>query len=1223
MAKLRREELGPNTWLVDEMYRQYRDDPSSVSDAWQEFFEDYRPSGDGGAPAEPDAETVTRLGEAADEAVAEAPAPPRPEEAPEAPEEPAEEPAKEPAEEPREKPAEEPAEARKPATEPSAEPLKGIAATIARNMETSLGVPTATSFRTVPAKLLEVNREILNRHLQRQQGGKVSFTHIIGFAVARVLAEMPEMNVTYTVVDGKPHVTRNDHVNLGLAVDTTTKDGQRVLLVPNIKDAQDMDFAAFHRAYEEMINRVRQNKLSPDDFAGTTVTLTNPGTVGTVQSVPRLMAGQAAIIGVGAIGYPAEYKGADPDTLAELGVGKVLTLTSTYDHRVIQGALSGEFLARVEELLTGEGLFYERVFKSMHVPYVAVRWRQDHRPAEGSLDKAEQHMKLRQLINIYRVRGHLIANLDPLEQKPPSMHPELDPADLGFTLWDLDRTFPTGGFGGKREMKLREILRILRDAYCRTLAIEYMHIQEPDQKEWIQQHVEGVSTECTLEDKVRILEKLGEAEALEQFLHTKYLGHKRFSLEGSESLVPMLDAILAGAADEGLPEAVIGMPHRGRLDVLTSIVGKSYADIFRHFEGTIDPEQAQGSGDVKYHIGAEGKFSSSAGNDIKVSVASNPSHLEAVNPVVEGMARARQDLLDRPGDVLPLLMHGDAAFAGQGVVAETLAMSALHGYGNGGTIHIIVNNQLGFTTGSDYGRSSTYSSDVAKMVQAPILHVNGDDPEACVRAARLAFAFRQRFQKDVVIDMWCYRRWGHNEGDDPSFTQPLMYRKIKDLRTIRKRYVEHLVNRGDLSVEEAEEALARFKERLDAAFDQVPRDQEKTAPVEQRPPERIKPAKVETAVYRERLEAILRGITEVPSDFNLHPKMRKGLDQRRESLEKDAVDWSTAEALAWGTLLHDGRTVRLSGQDSRRGTFNQRHSVWVDHETGREHSPFVAYAERTGGRFFAYDSLLSEFAVLGFEYGYSVAHPDALVMWEAQFGDFINEAQVIVDQFIAAAEDKWGQTSGLVLLLPHGYEGQGPEHSSARLERFLELAAEDNMQVAVPSTPAQYFHLLRRQTLREQKKPLIVMTPKSLLRLPAARSAASEFTDGEFRAVLPDPSPPSNVKRVVLCSGKVYYDLAKGREDKPVALVRVEELYPFPEEGIRAELDRHKGADVAWVQDEPENMGAWHFMERNLRRRLGIEPKVVAREESASPATGSLTIHQQEQQKLLRRALSI
>ena len=1167
-----RTDFGPNTWLVEEMYRKYQEDPSSVSDSWQEFFADYRPKG------------------SATEAKPETPA----------------------------------ASAAKPkATEsvPGAEPLKGPGKVIAERMGESLTVPTATSFRTVPAKLLEVNREILNRHLLRNQWGKVSFTHLIGFAVARALAEMPGMNVTYAEVDGKPHVVRHEHVVLGLAVDVKRDDGTRTLLVPNIKDADTLDFAAFHRAYEALIRKVTENALSPDDFAGTTVTITNPGMIGTVQSVPRLMAGQAAIIGVGAIDHSAEYRGSDPETLAELGIGKVLNLTSTYDHRVIQGAESGEFLRRVEHLLLGEEEFYENVFRAMHVPYVPVRWHADDKPTADSIEGLEKQARVFQLINMYRVRGHLIANLDPLEAEPPTMHPELDPASYGFTIWDLDRRFATGGLGDEPVLELRHILGILRDAYCRTATVEYMHIEDPIQKRWVQERVEGVSTHLAPEEQRHILSKLNEAEVFEHFLQTRFVGHKRFSLEGAESLIPMLDTMLDLAADEGLAEAVVGMSHRGRLDVLTSTVGKSYGQVFRQFEGDLDPDLAYGSGDVKYHIGAAGKHTSRAGNQVVVSVTSNPSHLEAVDPVVEGIVRAKQDRLGRDDySVLPLLLHGDAAFAGQGVVAETLNLSQLEGYRTGGTVHVIVNNQLGFTTGSDYARSTTYASDVAKMVQAPIFHVNGDNPEAVVHVAKIATEFRQKFQKPVVIDMFCYRRYGHNEADDPSFTQPLMYDRINELRTVRKRYMEVLVNRGDLSVEEAEEAMKEFRRKLDEAFDDTAQTQKPKREVTLEPREPGRPAPpVATGVPQHALDEVLEVITSVPDGFQVHEKLGKWLEERKKSLVEDRIDWPLAEQLAWGTLLREGVTVRLSGQDSRRGTFSQRHSVLVDQQTGEEYTPL---AQVGSGRFITLDSLLSEFAAVGFEYGYSVGDPEALVMWEAQFGDFVNGAQVVIDQFVSAGEDKWGQTSGLVLLLPHGFEGQGPEHSSARLERFLQLAAQDNIEVVVPSTPAQCFHLLRRQVIRDRRKPLIAFTPKSLLRLPAARSSTEELTEGAFREVLPDPSPPSDVRRVILCQGKLYYELARHREKEATggaALVRVEGCYPFPGDAIREQLDRFPGAEVVWAQEEPENQGAWRFMDSHLRG-MGVEARRVSRPESAAPATGSLTIHRREQGALITRA---
>jgi multifunctional 2-oxoglutarate metabolism enzyme len=1238
MGWFERPEFGANVGLIDEIYRQYLDNPESVSPAWRDFFAENEPEDDGTQAPEDTAEGRVEAegGQAPQE---QAPAPPARPEAPKAEAEPEAEapkarspaPAKAEAKpEPQEKGTSAP-EGDGKAAAAELVPLRGAAARIVQAMEASREVPTATSVRTVPARLLEVNRSVLNGHLRRRQGGKVSFTHIIAYAVVKALEAVPVMTTMYREVDGRPNAARPAHVNLGLAVDTRRPDGSRTLLVPNIKQADTLDFAAFVRAYEEIIAKGKANRLTVQDFADTTLTITNPGTIGTVLSVPRLLAGQSAIIGVGAIDYPAEYQGADPDTLADAGIGKVVTLTSTYDHRVIQGAESGEFLARMHRLLLGEDDFYADLFRSMTVPYVPVQWRKDEKPPEDTLEAIEKQARVLQLINMYRVRGHLIANLDPLKAKAPKMHPELDPATYGFTIWDLERRFVTGGLAGQRELPLGEILHILRDAYCRTGTVEYMHNAQTDEKQWIQEHVEGVPQELSKEDQLQILHKLSEADAFERFLHNKYTGHKRFSLEGGESLIPMLDAVLDQAADDDMEGTVIGMSHRGRLNVLANTVGKSYGEIFGEFEGNLDPTLTQGSGDVKYHLGAVGKHVARSGKEIRVEVASNPSHLEAVNPVVEGIARARQDLLDRGEEapVLPILIHGDAAFAGQGVVAETLNLSQLRGYRTGGTVHIVVNNQVGFTTSPDYGRSSTYATDVAKMIQAPIFHVNGDDPEACVRVARLAFEFRQAFKKDVVIDMWCYRRYGHNEADEPSFTQPLMYERIKNRRPVRKLYTEALVNRGDLSIEEAEQFLEAFRRRLQQAFDDTHDEGGgQVAKVElERPAPMASDPAVDTAVDRRTLDQLLVKLTTVPEGFNVHPKLTRWLEQRAGALERNAVDWALGEALAFGSLLTEGRTVRLSGQDTRRGTFSQRHSVLVDQQTGDQYTPLANLGEGQG-KFFVYDSLLSEFAAVGFEYGYSVANPEALVLWEAQFGDFVNGAQVIVDQFISAAEDKWGQRSGLVLLLPHGFEGQGPEHSSARLERFLDLAAEDNMQVTYPSTPAQYFHLLRRQALRANRKPLVVMTPKSLLRLPAARSTAEQLTAGQFSEVLPDPAQPSpdQVRRVLLCSGKVYYELAKRRADgdlDQVALIRVEQLYPFPAAALRAQLDAYPEAErVLWVQEEPENMGAWRYVRLKADEELGVRLEPVTRDEGAAPAAGSPTLHAQEQQELLDRAFA-
>ncbi len=1202
-----RQQFGANLWLVDEMYQRFLSEPESVSETWRDFFSDYRPAWE---PTE-----------ARDSRPDDADAPPRPTAA-----------AGTATAAPGATATETGPDGDGTAQVPDdATPLRGVAATLAENMDDSLGVPTATSIRVVPAKLLEVNRKIINNQLRRTRGGKVSFTHLIGWAMVQAMRQMPAMTSSFHAdTSGKGYVRRPDAINLGLAMDLERRDGSRTLLVPNIKDVGTLDFGGFFRAYEEVVRKVRRNELSMDLFADTTATLTNPGTVGTVGSVPRLMPGQSMIMGVGAIGYPSEYKAADPRTLAELGVGKVITLTSTYDHRVIQGAESGLFLSYVEELLLGEHKFFDDIFTSLKIPYEPARWRTDDNPrvADRGYDNlGAKQIAVQGLINMYRVRGHLIANLNPLMHDFQRLHPELDPLTYGLTIWDLDREFLTGGLTADPLLRLGDLLGVLRDAYCRTIGIEYMHIQEPEQKTWIQERVEGVATELDVDQQRHILGRLNGAEAFEKFLHTKFLGQKRFSLEGAESVIAMLDALLSEAADAGMGNAIMGMAHRGRLNVLANILGKSYEKIFTEFEGYIDPDTVQGSGDVKYHMGTSGRHTSPEGSVIDVFLSGNPSHLEAVDPVVVGMTRARLDQLDRRDDeypVLPILVHGDAAFAGQGVVFETMSMSQLRGYRVGGTVHIIVNNQLGFTTAPHQSRSSEYATDVAKTVQAPIFHVNGDDPEACVRVIRLAFAFRQAFGKDVVVDMVCYRRHGHNEGDEPSYTQPIMYAAIEKRRSVRKLYTEELVTRGDLTLEEAEEALEDFRAQLDTALDET----RESAPAE---PHASLDADVdgvlpqlETGVDRDRLDVIASTITAWPDDFTVHPKLGRQLEKRRDSLDRDAVDWAMAEALAFGSLLLEGTPIRMAGQDSRRGTFSQRHAVLIDYETGAEHVP-LAHLSTDQASFKIYDSPLNEFAVLGFEYGYSVARKDALVVWEAQFGDFVNGAQVVIDQFVTSAQDKWSQTSGLVMLLPHGYEGQGPEHSSARIERFLQAAADDNIQVAQPSTAAQYFHLLRRQMRRDVRRPLIVFTPKGMLRAAPAASPAKDFIDGWFHEVLDDADAPEDVTRVVLCSGKLAHQLRAQRTARgvPAAIVRVEQLYPWPAEQINGILDRYDNArEVYWVQDEPANMGPWPFIHSRLHRLIGADRTLRhhSRAESASPAAGSSQVHKQEESLLIDAA---
>jgi 2-oxoglutarate dehydrogenase E1 component len=1258
--------FGPNEWLVDELYQQYLQDKNSVDKAWWDFFEDYRPADQSTLQAnggDPGRATDEESG-AGDPAPSPAPtpattspggdgqAPPltpspvadgperradgqQPTEAKAAPAQQAS-PAPKPAEAPAAEPAKEPA---KPA-ETTAVRLKGPAARVVANMQTSLTVPTATSVRAVPAKLLIDNRTVINNALQRGRGGKVSFTHLIGYAVVKALAAMPEMNQGFTEVDGKPAVTQPEHVNFGLAIDVQKSDGSRTLLVPSIKAADEMDFAGFWAAYEDIVRRARNNKLTADDFVGTTISLTNPGTIGTVHSVPRLMVGQGTIIGVGAMEYPAEYQGAAPETLARLAVSKTMTLTSTYDHRIIQGAQSGDFLRRIHGLLLGEDGFFDEVFRALRIPYEPIRWVRDI-PASHEEDVAKQ-ARVQELIHAYRVRGHLMADTDPLEFRQRS-HPDLDVITHGLTLWDLDREFATGGFGGRAMATLRQILGVLRESYCRRIGIEYMHIQDPEERRWIQERVEVPFEKPSREEQLTILRRLNAAEAFETFLQTKYVGQKRFSLEGGEAVIPLLDEVMTSAAEAGLDEVTIGMPHRGRLNVLANLAGKSYGQIFREFEGNQDPRSVQGSGDVKYHLGTEGEFTAPDGSTTKVYLAANPSHLEAVNPVLEGITRAKQDRIDKGESgftVLPVLLHGDAAFAGQGVVAETLNLSQLRGYRTGGTVHVIVNNQVGFTTSPAASRSSFYCTDVARMIQAPIFHVNGDDPEACVRVAKLAFEYRQEFKKDVVVDLVCYRRRGHNEGDDPSMTQPLMYRLIEGKRSVRKIYTESLIGRGDISVEEAEQALRDYQGQLERVFTETREAAAESA--DEGTGEGIEPPSEQkasvgsaraTAVDLEVIKRIADAHVAMPDGFTVHPKLMPLLQKRAGMASEGGIDWAMGELFAFGSLLLEGKPIRMAGQDSRRGTFVQRHAVLTDKATGTEWMP-LAHLDEGQARFWIYDSLLSEFAAMGFEYGYSVARPDALVLWEAQFGDFFNGAQTIIDEFISSSEQKWGQRSSVVLLLPHGFEGQGPDHSSGRIERFLQMCAEDNMTVAHPSTPASYFHLLREHAYREPRRPLVVFTPKSMLRLKAAASAVEEFTGGQFRPVIPETVEgidPSAVRRVLLCSGKVYYDLLAERAKRAgdpqagqVAILRVEQLAPIPGREIADAVQAYPQAELVWVQEEPANQGPWPFMALNLPAHLGGRPLVcVSRTASASPAAGSHKKHDAEQRALVEHALTV
>ena len=1237
--------LGFNTGYIEDLYQQYLEDSGSVSESWQDFFADYRPDRSFIAARE----------------VRRAKAPPG-----------------------RAIPVEvssdrgdgalvEPvASARTPGgvPEPDVEKIRGAQARIVENMEASLGIPTATSARIVPVKLMSENRTLVNAFQRNRGSVKVSFTHLITWAVAKALSRFPNMNTTFRQERGGPRHVIPKQVNLGLAIDVERR-GKRILLVPNIKAIDRMNFARFLGVYNDLVRRVRDGKLDPADFEGTTATLTNPGMIGTTMSVARLMPGQGVIIGAGAIGYPAEYYSYPPDVVGEVGISQVMTITSTYDHRVIQGAESGAFLSYLANLLLGEDSFYRDLFQHLDIPYQPYAHSTDTTPQlggerrQGGMDVVRKQASVLQFIRSYRVRGHLQADINPLGLEWRH-HPELDPSRYGLTIWDLDRKFVTGGIGGKDVSTLREITEILRETYSRKVGIEYMHISSPMEKRWLQDRLEPTRCEepIPIESKRRILQKLNAAEAFERFIHTKYVGHKRFSLEGAESVIPMIDSILSDAAEQETVEVVIGMAHRGRLNVLANILEKPYEAIFSEFEGELDPAMAQGSGDVKYHLGAVSQHTSPGGAKVTLTLASNPSHLESVNPIVQGMVRARQDLLRYhesslyPGGaldaVIPLLIHGDAAFSGQGVVYETLHLSQLRAYKTGGTIHIIINNQIGFTTQPSDARSSTYATDVARTIQAPIFHVNGDDPEACMRVARLALDYRNVFNKDVVIDMLCYRTHGHNEGDEPTYTQPLLYRKIEAKRSPRKLYTETLLRRGDLDPDEAERMLDDYRDRLQEAFDRTrelnggeaagaasssPSDVPGAEAEAGAPPEPARDPEPssgsdstpDTSVSEACMEEIAHTLFNLPDDFNVHRKLIRHIERQRDRyLEDRGIDWALAEALAFGSLLIENTTVRMSGQDTRRGTFSHRHAVLYDQETGVEYIP-LNNMRRGQSELLIFDSPLSEFAVCGFEYGYSLGDTSALVIWEAQFGDFANGAQVIFDQFLSAAEEKWGQQSSLVLLLPHGYEGQGPEHSSAGLQRFLQMCAEDNMNVCNFTTPANYFHALRRQIHRRARKPLVVMAPKSLLRHSRFVSPRRDFTEGRFLSVIPSDAVPGTVRKHVLCSGKVYYDMLRVVQDAgedSIAFTRIEQCYPFPEEEVRAEMARFAEVEeVCWVQEEPSNMGAWSYVRPRLEELLEevrggySRVRYVGRPASASTATGSTRMHELEVEAIMREVL--
>ena len=1220
------ENFGANASYVEGLYARFQADPNSVDESWREFFAEMVNGGNGSAAPTQQPAPVSQA-EARPPGSVTAPS----------------------AEPPKQQPA--------PALPPDVDskPLTGAAKKIVENMEQSLTVPTATSIRSMPVKLLEENRRIINEHLTSRGRGKASFTHLIGWAIVQAARAYPAMNNGFGVINGAPSRIQNESINLGIAIDIEKKDGTRNLLVPNIKGCEKMNFAEFFAAFNDTIKRARDGKLEISDFQGTTISLTNPGTLGTVASNPRLMAGQSAIIATGAIEYPAEYQAMTAGALSQLGISKIINLTSTYDHRVIQGAESGLFLARIHELLIGEHGFYDEVFGAIELNIPPLRWAQDYNPSllggDRFTEQAEKQANVLQLINAYRTSGHLLADIDPLNMTPHTS-PDLEIEAFGLTIWDLDREFITGGLHGEKTLTLRRILDILRKAYCGKVGIEYRHIQNREERDWLRLQIrEGFVDLTPLDAEIRkeLLQKLIEAEQFEQFLHKKYLGQKRFSLEGCETVIPMLDQLVEGSATRGVDEIYMGMAHRGRLNVLSNIVGDPATGdmaerIFTVFEGTSHPNFPADEGDVKYHQGAIGKKKTKAGKELRIELAANPSHLEFVNPVVEGMARARQDELrnggglgreESYGKILPVLLHGDAAFAGQGIVMETLQLAGLPGYRTGGTIHIVINNQIGFTTSAQMGRSSIYSTDAAQITQTPIFHINGDDPEAAYRVIQIALDYRAKFQKDVVLDLVGFRRLGHNEGDEPSYTQPVMYARVKQHPGTRHLYAQRLIREGVITEEDLismTDAVHQKYEGILARAKQIA--SEKPAKSSLRPPivdedgSRI----VDTGADPELLKTVAEKISLVPETFHINPKMVGQLARRAKMGNGEVpMDWGFAEAMAIGSIVVEGVPFRLSGQDSGRGTFSQRHASMYDTLTGERWSPLTELnsPNNPNSRFYVFDSSLSEQGVLGFEYGYSVKAPTELVAWEAQFGDFSNGAQVIIDQYIAASEDKWNQKCRLVMLLPHGYEGQGPEHSSARLERFLQLCAENNMQVCYPTTPAQYFHLLRRQVKQEIVRPLIVMTPKSLLRLPAASSTMEELQTGGFRPVIDDAGvvDPGKVTRIVLCSGKVYYDLEAARtdaRDERVAVVRLEQFYPFPAEAMKEIVAKYPNAtELFWTQEEPQNMGGWFFVEPRLRevKREGMSLRYVGRTPSASPATGSYAIHELEQKKLVDESL--
>jgi multifunctional 2-oxoglutarate metabolism enzyme len=1143
----------------------------------------------------------------------------------------------------------------------TAEPIRGPAAALVDYMERSRDIPTATSFRSVAVGILDARRRQLNDALASSgKPGKVSFTHLIGYAIARAAGASPAMTTHFArMQDGKPARVPGP-AHLGLAVDSVRKDGSRSLVVPVIRDAAQRKFSDFRDEYERLIERARTGALSVEELQGATLTLTNPGGIGTVASVPRLMPGQGTIIAVGAIGFPAEWRNVPEANLHDLRIGKVMTMSSTYDHRVIQGAESGEFLGRIEALLDGADGFYEDVAASLGLNLQPLETAAPQAPAAApqapvagapvpttpltAPDRAllGAMQAATSLIKAHRTHGHLGAHLDPLGS-PPIGDPAMDPATYGLTQEmmeripaDLLRVYVPG-------RNLAEVLPNLRRTYCSTIAFEIEHISSHEQRVWLREHIESGAYRpaFSVEDRLRILERLTKVDAMERYQRATFLGQKTFSIEGLDALVPMLETLLTNVASDGIGEVVMGMSHRGRLAVVAHVANHPYESILNAFElasARRDLAPFRSTGDVKYHVGATGTYHTETGKVILVRLLPNPSHLEAIDPVVEGWCRAAQTQrrattlhLD-PLAALPVLIHGDAAFAGQGVVQEVLNLQSLPGYTTGGTVHFIADNQVGFTTDPQEGRSTRYASDLAKGFDIPIVHVNADDVEACIAAITFAYDYRRVYRRDVMVHLIGYRRFGHNEADEPAYTQPLMYLKIRQHPTVRELFAAQLIAEGLIRPDEVDgmakaaygrvaDAHKRVKEHLAAELDDLTHEQ-----VVEEPDDPM----LRTAVSHRSLLALNEQLLTFPKHFTPNTKLVRQMERRRAALVEGAIDWGTAESLAFASLITQGHPIRLTGQDTVRGTFSHRHLAFHDERNGEVFVP-MQHLTDAQATFEVLNSPLSEVGCLGFEYGYSAADPETLVIWEAQYGDFFNNAEMIVDQFVSSARAKWGQHSRLTMLLPHGYEGSGPEHSSARIERFLQLCANDNMRLANCTTPAQYFHLLRSQGLLNDPRPLIVFTPKSLLRLRESTSTLTELTTGRFQPVIDDPTGPlrrDEVRTLLLCSGRMYYELSlspKRADATDVAIARVEQLYPLPVESILQLVAAYPNLErLYWVQEEPQNMGAWGSLERavGLARPAQVQWDYIGRPRRASPSEGFAGSHQLEEERIVNEAFA-